>query len=329
MLQTLEKPNNIKIHFIIGSTRSGTTLLQEVLNHHKNCVAMGESKHLLLGYKKYGNMSEVTESLLKDISIYRRKKEIPTFLKIGEKMNYFELCRRIYFHKKENKKEVCAIIDKNPFYTLKTKELMEIVPDAKFLCTIRDYRDFVLSNKQSREHFSKKFSVINYSIIWRFYNKLVLETKKKYPTKTLFVFYENFVENKESVLKEVCSFLSIEYDEHSFNYQDRIKKNIEEKKMNERVLYKYNSLLKPINEDRSGAWKKGKHFAQIEHKIMDFWCGNIGAKLGYKKTTHISFIETVYISIISSFYYLRAWVYFKMSSLKINMYLNDRNRSNI
>src|ERR1700758_5626824 len=122
MVKTLDKPDNIKIHFIIGSGRSGTTLLFHILNNHKNCVSSPEFKHLLFFYEKYHNITEVTAELLKDIAYYsaimKQADDMSDYydysnsefnLKLGEKINYFEFCKRIYFILANHKSDTSQI----------------------------------------------------------------------------------------------------------------------------------------------------------------------------------------------------------------------------
>ncbi len=337
-MNPLTKPFDLKIHFIIGSTRSGTTLLYHILNNHKNCIASAEIKHLLLFYSKYHDMKEVTAGLIKDVDYYAsimsrasdhsygdRKLDIT----LGEKINYFEFCRRIYFAQADYKtdlNQVSCIIDKNPFYTLKAEMLSKILPDAKFLCTVRDYRGFVLSNIQSFEPFAKNLSVPNHSIVWMFYNKLILALEERQRQSVKVILYENLTLYKEEIFEEICKFLNIEYDLNSLNYQQNIRNKLEKENVaGDRYIYKRDSLLKPINTERLEAWKGA--FTEFQFKIMDFWCGKTGKKFGYQATTKISLIESAAILFISLPYYIRAWVYFKLKSTRLNFYLNEGRRA--
>jgi len=328
----IDKPDSIKINFILGSTRSGTTLLSNILNNHKDCVSSAEIKHLLLFYRKHHGMKEVSADLINDVEYYKsimeqasdRSYANSSFkITLGEKINYFEFCKRIYFtsaNHKNNLNEITTIVDKNPFYTLKADKLSAVLPDAKFLCTVRDYRSFFLSNIQSVEPYSKNTSIRTHSIVWMFYNKLVLDIKKKHQEKTLIVPYEKLISDKEKTFKEICIFFNIEYDVNCFDYQENINQG-KEKFIDKRYTYKNNSLLRPINNDRLDAWKDV--FSDFQLKIMDFWCGKTGEKLGYNTITQCNLIESIFILTTSLPYYIRAFIYFKLKSIKLNFYLNE------
>ena len=339
-MEPLKKPNNIKIHFIIGSGRSGTTLLFHILNNHKNCVSSPEFKHLLLFYKKYHDMKEVTAELLKDVeqfgTIMKDADDMSDYydysnskfsLTLGEKINYFEFCKRVYYvlaNNKENTNQITTIIDKNPNYTLYVDKLNTILPDAKFLCAIRDYRSYVLSNIQSKGYNAKHLPIQYHALVWMFYNKLVLNIKNKYFDKVKIIKYETLVSEKEVSLKEICYFFNIEYDLTTLNFQSSIKQN-DDKQRHERITNKMNALSKPINTDRLESWKGV--FTNFQLKVIDFWCGNVGGEFGYKTTTKINLFESIAILLISFPYYIRVWTYFKLKSVRLDFYLNEGRRA--
>ena len=45
----------VPMNFVIGKERSGTTLLQVMLNAHPNIVAPPESRFIIMFYFKYGS----------------------------------------------------------------------------------------------------------------------------------------------------------------------------------------------------------------------------------------------------------------------------------
>ena len=330
------KPNNITINFIIGSGRSGTTLLSYILNNHKNCISTPETKHLLFFYKKYNTISEVDQKLIDDLrhyfSImlqseglvdYQKHLNIEQYFKLGEKINYFELCCKIYFAFVQQKdlSKINCIVDKNPSYTIQVDKLNEILPDSKYLCLIRDYRSFVLSNIESPEPYAKHLPIQYHSLVWMFYNKLVLNLKKKYGDKIMILTYEELVLNKEKALQDVCNFFDIKYTSDIFYYQDKIDLEKEPTQKDERLLVKRNTLEKPINAERLDAWKDV--LTNFKLKTIEFWCRKTGNNFNYKSTTKINLLESVAILIISLPYYLRVWVYFKLKSTKLFVLSNE------
>jgi hypothetical protein len=337
----IEKPNDIKIHFIIGSGRSGTTLLFHILNNHKNCVSSPEFKHLLFFYKKYHNMKEVTPELLKDVEYFGRiMKEADDMsdyydysnskfnLTLNEKINYFEFCKRVYFifaNHKNDTNQITTIIDKNPNYTLHVDELTNILPDAKFLCAIRDYRSYVLSNIQSKGYNAKHLPIQYHALVWMFYNRLVLKIKNKYFDKVKVIKYETLVSEKEVSLKEICDFFNIEYDLTSLNFQNIIKPQNDDKQRHERIANKMNALSKPINTERLEAWKS--IFTDFQLKVIEFWCGKLGENFGYKTTKKSNLFQSITILFISFPYYIRVWAYFKLKSVRLDFYLNEGRRA--
>ena len=337
----IDKPDNIKIHFIIGSGRSGTTLLFHILNNHKNCVGSPEFKHLLLFYEKYHNITEVTPQLLKDVEHYgkiiKQADDMSDYydssnsqfnLTLGEKINYFELCKKVYFifanHKTDTSK-ITTIIDKNPNYTLHVDKLAAILPDANFLCAIRDYRSYVLSNIESKGYNAKHLPIQYHALVWRFYNKLVLNIQRKYVKRVQILKYEDFVTNKEKSFEEICNFFGIEYYPECLNFQDTITPQKNGEQRHERIETKRAALSKPINTDRLAAWKGV--FTPFQLKIIEFWSGSTGEKFGYQCASKPNVFESIYIFIISFPYYIRVWTYFQIKSVRLDFYLNEGRRA--
>ena len=72
----LERINDIKIVFIVGIGRSGTTLLQSIMNVNQYVSFPHESRLILYLKQKYLNQKEWTDNLIIEFisDLYRNKK---------------------------------------------------------------------------------------------------------------------------------------------------------------------------------------------------------------------------------------------------------------
>lgn len=114
----------IKVAFIIGSPRSGTTLLGDTLNLHKDVGRWYEPYFIIDHYfRDAPDDSRGRMDATPEVKRFIRNE----FNNYGRKLN----CQ--------------WVIDKSPRNSLKIPFLLEIFPTAKFIHIIRDGRDTVLS----------------------------------------------------------------------------------------------------------------------------------------------------------------------------------------
>ena len=118
----------MEVVFIIGAPRSGTTVLQNILNCHSNIVAWYEPYYL---WRKY----------FKD-----RGDEIWSANDLSEKASSKI---RQEFQRYANKARKPIVLDKSPGHVFNLKIIQAIFPKAKWVHIIRDGRDVTLSiNKE-------------------------------------------------------------------------------------------------------------------------------------------------------------------------------------
>ena len=344
---TLEQLDKFSIHFIIGPGRSGTTLLAMILNQHPNCISTPELKHFIYFYKKYKNIQFITEELLTDLEAYfdvvgATKKNIlfniedNFYLKgliVNQKISYAQLTKLIYlgfFSSVKNIEQVSCIVDKNPFYTFHTEKILDIFPDAKFITVIRDYRAFVLSNRQSQKPFISVKSVSYYAYAWNFHAEKLIQLQKKHPEKLLIINYENLVVNKETEVAKIFEFIKLPYTNAVFDFHKSLTEKLASMQPNNkahaRAIKKLTDLSKPINPDRVNAWKQ--NLSVFQQKNIEFICADLGNKIGYKAEKTINFFEKIIFTIIGIPGRLRVTIFYALNSIKIHHYLNEVRKAN-
>ncbi len=337
----IDELDKIDIHFIIGPGRSGTTLLALTLNQHPNCISTPELKHLIYFYKKYKNITTISNELLSDLQSYFEvvgvtKKNIlfniedNFFLKdltIGQALTYSQLIKLIYlgfFKSVKDINQVTCIVDKNPFYTFHTDKILDIFPKAKFITVIRDYRAFVLSNRQSQKPFISVKSVSYYAYAWKFHANKLIEIKEKYPEKILVIKYEDLVTSKETEIAKIFKHIQLSYTNAVFDFHKTLNEKLDkiaDNKVNARSIKKLTDLSKPINPSRVNAWMQ--NLTVFQQKNIEFICGSSGEALGYERVSISKFLEKILFIFISIPGRMRVSIFYALNSVKIHHYLNE------
>jgi protein-tyrosine sulfotransferase len=218
------KLNDINF-FLIGSGRSGTTLLRTLLNQYAQIVIPPESHGAIPNaVKKYysGFAGEWQTLIRKSLHEFNRHKAFQMWnldlTKTAKKLaatrskdqSLNALINHIYEdYKIIHKPNARLIGDKTPFNTLRLKWIIRLYPDAKFIYVLRDPRavcsSFISSglNPHLKENILRwKESLAAYHIF-----------QKSHPQQFKLFRYEDLVASPEVTMKNICSFLEIPFQE--------------------------------------------------------------------------------------------------------------------
>jgi Sulfotransferase family len=264
-IEEIERIRNIPMFFVLGKERSGTTLLQLMLNAHANIVAPPESRFIILLYFRYGKTKQWTEKIISDLceDLYKeglfrdfwgvdKQELISVLLAVKDKLTYPLLCKIIFRLSSPDKKDVCIFFDKNPLYYYFLPELKRIFPEAKYIHLVRDYRANLVSHK-------KVFTVkkgTDIAFRWMKVNMLVEEAKKQAPQNYLTLRYEDLVSNPTQNMEDVCRFLNLPFDPNMVqNHQSGMYSNFNSNKK-EGFLKVHQNVFNPINPSLINEWKE-------------------------------------------------------------------------
>jgi LPS sulfotransferase NodH len=269
---------NIPIFFIIGKGRSGTTLLQTILDANPHVCIPHESHFFIHLYKKYHQkkkwlkqdlldfyndlFTEEKIELIWDIDKERLKEDI---LKCDSNIEFSELCKIIYTHYQSPfpKSDIQIIGDKNPINTMFIDWILSVYPHAKFIHVLRDPRANAASHIKTHPNRRVEFAALKFSD----FNKKCDILKKDKNLKILTIKYEDLVSDPKQVLSTICSFLNIELHESMLNHNNVINDNIKEKliqnytQKNNSLKLKlfeifHKNLSRPINTGSLEKWKE-------------------------------------------------------------------------
>jgi protein-tyrosine sulfotransferase len=268
MSEEAEKIKNIQMLFILGKGRSGTSLLQNMLNAHPAVVGPPESKFAVIFYPKFAHIKKWTE---KDVlnfieclysealfaGVWNVDKKVLTekLLAIKDEADYGLLCKAVYYMVRKSKENVLYISEKNPQYILFIDTLLKIFPQARFVHIVREPRDNIYSHLIS---FNEKNTIFR-AYQWVAFNSIIEEAKKRLQGRFFSLKYEELVNETEKNMRGLCDFLHIPFmPEITQNRPpealegDSLKGELMEQA---RVIHK--ELLKPINTSNIGKWKQG------------------------------------------------------------------------
>ncbi len=173
--------------FIVGMLRSGTTLLEQLLDQHPGITARGELNFLAHAWKRW-----------------QQEQAKPAMAQ--------ELAAQIWQHMRQDGPEDQVYIDKNPLNFRFLPLLAAIMPEARILHLQRDGRDSCLSCfMQLFQHPDSAFSN-QPDDLWQYYHnyqQLMRHSEQAMPRQIFTLAYEDLVKDSSAALAAVWDFLGL------------------------------------------------------------------------------------------------------------------------
>lgn len=262
--------------FILGTQRSGTSLIRSVLHNHSfiGTPQRGEIHFFKNWNKKFGEVSNYDNFKSFKTAFFTKSKftywnlskdevelELTNTKKVSYKIFYQSLAKA--YLKKHNKKLWC---DKSTSDIEFIEEINSFFPNFKAILVIRDPRDVYYSTKNAYWRKKKTLDVVLWALTWnKTYNK-ALQFKKNNPERIFIYKHEEFVQNPGKIFSQICKFLKIPYEKQALNVS-KIKtppKSSFEKDKN---------INNKINTESIGRWKKNG--INFEIYLIEKYCNNI------------------------------------------------------
>jgi len=304
--------DEIKIFFILGRPRSGTTLLRTLFDAHSNVSIPYEGRLIINLYNKYGKIKRWNkEKLLQFYNDLLLDEKINTWefkeslkediINLGTDANYGRLIKLVYlnFNSLFNKEKLILIGDKNPFYSYRKpyfKIIKEIFPSAKFIHLVRDYRAHYLS--MSKINFeNNKLSIV--ADFWKYSYKIINDEFSK-SENYYYLKHEDLISNPVDVLKKLCKFLEIDLKTGMLDYYKI--KDLVLSKYGDEILKIHSSLLNPITDKYNNKWKTELNEETIRN--LDTVVGNYAENAGYERlfNSRLGLGKKLYVSLYRNLY---------------------------
>jgi tetratricopeptide (TPR) repeat protein len=254
--ETLQPPRRLAL--LCGHPRSGTTLLEQVLDSHPDIISAEETPlffETYLGLKQRFPDSAHMLSVLESASpeVLRQSRE-----------NYFR-CMEL-FH--GNPLGHRLLIDKNPSLTTLVPAVIRVFPETKFLAALRDPRDVCLSffmqplplNLTSASYLSLEGTVEEYASLMGIWRTMAPRMRNPW----IEVRYEDMVNDLESVSRRVLEFLGVPWDERVLRFNEHARQKLMRSPT-------YADVTKPVFKSAVGRWRNyQKHLEPWLAKLDPF-----------------------------------------------------------
>jgi Sulfotransferase family len=281
--------------FIVGMTRSGTTLLRLMLDSHPALAIPPETHFLpevIAAFREGRSDPEQVVDVMKanrrwpDFEIapeamLERLREVAPLHEPGDALRAFYG----FYAEREGKPRWG---DKTPGYATKMRRIWRALPEARFVHMIRDGRDVALSLERRQSGLSTKEVANRWSHRIRRTRKLATILPHY-----LEIRYEDLVTRPAEVVREVSDFIELDYDPAMLTYHERSQERLRELERPLRAedgkrgltaesrLESHKLTAEPPRPDRVGAWREELSPENIA--IFEQRAGKLLAELGYDR----------------------------------------------
>ncbi|MFM2081483.1 MAG: hypothetical protein RL380_174 [Verrucomicrobiota bacterium] len=284
---------------LVGSPRSGTTLLRFMLDAHPALAIPPETGFLLLGPQLVGQGEALRESFFEAVVNFPpgapawEDFQIPRVefaarlceLRPFTVANGFRLFYEMYAARFEKKRWG----DKTPLYGHHLVELEKILPEARFIHLVRDGRDAAVSLRQRK--FSPGHDMAVQARYWRD-NVLTARQQGRKCAHYLEVRYEDLLREPAATLRQLCAFVELEFDPAMLRYHEGASVRLQEHQARQRpdgsvVLtqaerHAQQALTQaPPDLSRIGAWRQVLTVA--ESRVFAAEAGAVLEEFGYSR----------------------------------------------
>jgi hypothetical protein len=260
--------------FVVGSPRSGTTLLRLMLDAQSTLAIPPETGFLAAAGEWNAEGDALREQMIHTLTSYppdapawsdfhlsadefrKRLFELPSF-DVAEGVRLFYRMYAERFGK-------TRWGDKTPIYCRSLEQIERILPDAHFVHVVRDGRDAIASLR--RQWFSPGDDV---RLLARYWSDNVTQARDRGRRSRhyLEVRFESLIAEPEAALREICAFLELDFEAPMLRWFERapsrLAEHLERRNLagsivvtHEQRLRQQAATTRPADRDRIGAWRR-------------------------------------------------------------------------
>jgi len=209
---------SVKMLFVIGAPRSGTTMLERMLASH-SMILGGPEPHLLTPLAHLGVWDNVDKAPYDHILAAESQKAFIDALP-GKTQDYWDACRAycdvLYGrYLATSDKEIC--MDKTPAYTLIAPFIMKVFPDAKYVILTR--HPLAVFSSYANSFFDGDYRVAqDHNPLLNRYVPALAQALRQDKVPVIHVRYEDLVKDPEAWMERICAYVGVPFERDAIDY---------------------------------------------------------------------------------------------------------------
>lgn len=243
-------PPEHPIAFMGGHPRSGTTLLEQVLDAHPGIISSEET--MIFSTDAYQPLRRSFSEQASDLDILEAAPDAALQL---ARRNYLGYTEKFLGQPVGNR----LLLDKNPAINPLIPAIVRVFPEAKFIVAIRDPRDVCLScfmqpldvNQISSAYLNLEDTAKQYASMMSFWKAL----QPRLNSPAMEVRYEELVADLESVARRTLDFLGVAWDERVLRFNEHARNKIIRSPT-------YADVSKPVFKTAIGRWRNYQKYLE-------------------------------------------------------------------
>jgi len=272
--------------FLVGCPRSGTTLLQRILDAHPQIAVAPETHYVRRVWKRRRELPADGDPLDRDSRSVAQGwfTEMPEFDEMElDRASFLERTREtrcipdlfLELLRMFGERRGASIVgEKTPNHLRSMRLLERQFPDAAFVHIVRDPRAVV--DSWSRVPWTNGSPAAD-AEVWRKYMQAARETPPRDPSRLYSLRYEKLVTDGVAELERLCAFLNVPYDPRIMEFH----RNTDPTLNLEREPWKANAAS-PLDARTATRWKERMSAAAIAATEAVVW--SEARRLGYPLT---------------------------------------------
>jgi tetratricopeptide (TPR) repeat protein len=244
--------------FFVGFPRSGTTLMERILETHPDLISTHEEPLI-------NNLKKSLSSILgRAVELPRSLSELSNDEILKLRMHYFNSAKEAVGLDVERKR----LIDKLPLNIVELGLINRLFPEANVIVAIRDPRDSCLScymqsfdiNKATAHFLSMEKTTELYAEVMKLYQIY----KDNLGVSIMEYRYEDLIDDIATVAGKVFNFIAAEWDDKVLEYYNHANNGYVN-------TPSYQAVTQPIYADAIARWKKyEKHISPYNNRLNTF-----------------------------------------------------------